>query len=210
MRQDDERLAQLHALLVERVEQIVTGEDWTKFLTESQKFHRYSPTNRMLIAAQLIDRSGDPGGLTASYKTWQRIPAVDGGTCQVRKGESALWIYAPMTVTRRETDEMTGEDRVVAAGVRGFKVVPVFHQSQLDRQPDLAEPPMPQLLQGDDAPARVWEAIVAELTAAGYSVSVVARQPGVSWNGQTDFTTREVRVHADLEPPAQPDTYGMV
>ena len=201
MKPDEERLAQLHALLIERVEQIVTGADWTKFLTESQKFHRYSPTNRMLIAAQLMERGVEPDGLTASYKTWKRIPAIDGDTCQVQRGESALWIYAPMTITRRETDEVSGEDRVVAAGVRGFKLVPVFHQSQLASPPDITEPPMPKLLQGDEAPDRVWDAIVSELAAAGYSVDVVPREPGVSWNGRTDFLANQVDVHADLEPP---------
>jgi hypothetical protein len=201
MKPDEERLAQLHALLIDRVEQIVTGDDWTKFLTESQKFHRYSPTNRMLIAAQLIERDVEPDGLTASYKTWKRIPAVDGDTCQVRRGESALWIYAPMTITRRETDEASGEDRVIAAGVRGFKLVPVFHQSQLTALPDITEPPSPKLLQGHEAPARVWDAVVSELMAAGFAVEVVPREPGVTWNGRTDFSANEVHVHADLEPP---------
>ena len=201
MKRDEERLAQLHATLVDRVQQVTSGEEWTRFLVESSRFHRYSPTNRMLIVAQLLERGIDPDGLTASYKTWQRVPAQDGGTCQVRRGEQALWIYAPMTITRRETDERTGEERLVAAGVRGFKAVPVFHQSQLASPPDLAEPPTPELLRGDDAPARVWDAIAAELVAAGYSVDVVARQPGESWNGRTDFAAREVLVHADLDAP---------
>ncbi len=201
MRRDEERLAQLHATLVERVQQVTSGAEWTRFLVESSRFHRYSATNRMLIVAQLLERGVEPDGLTASYKTWQRVPSQDGGSCQVRRGEQALWIYAPMTITRRETDERTGEERLVAAGVRGFKTVPVFHQSQLASPPDLAEPPMPELLRGDDAPARVWDAIAAEIAAAGYSLDVVAREPGESWNGRTDFIAREVLVHADLDAP---------
>ena len=129
MKPDDERLTRLHEALVERVEQLVSGEDFMRFVAESDRFHRYSPQNRLLIACQLIDRRVEPVGLTASYKTWTRIPAQGGGTCQVAKGEKALWIYAPMTATRRVIDDETGDDRVVSAGVRGFKPVPVFHQS---------------------------------------------------------------------------------
>lgn len=196
----DERVAELHALLMQRVEQVVTGEDWTRFLTESQRFHRYSAGNRMLIAAQLIERGVDPGGLTASYRTWQQIEATDGRPCQVRKGEQALWIQAPMTATRRDIDPDTGESTVVAIGIKGFKAVPVFHQSQLHAPPATTQPPLPELLQGDDAPVIVREAIEAEIKLAGYRLAVVDREPGVEWNGQTSFTHREVRLQSDLSP----------
>ena len=201
MKADDERLTRLHEALVERVEQLVSGDDFMRFVAESARFHRYSPQNRLLIACQLVDRGVEPDGLTASYKTWTRVPAEAGGTCQVAKGEKALWIYAPLTATQRVIDDKTGEERVVSAGVRGFKPVPVFHQSQLDGSPALPEPPMPELLCGDDAPNRVWDAVVAELAVDGYKVGLVERTPGATWNGQTRFTSRDVRVHDDLEPP---------
>ena len=98
-------------------------------------------------------------------------------------------------------DEKTGDERVVSAGVRGFKPVPVFHQSQLDGAPKLPEPPMPELLCGEDAPERVWDAVVAELAVDGYTVGLVERARGATWNGQTSFTSRDVGVHEDLEPP---------
>ena len=201
MRPDDERLTRLHEALVERVEQLVTGDDFMRFVAESARFHRYSPQNRLLIACQLVDRGVEPDGLTASYKTWTRVPSEGGGTCQVAKGEKALWIYAPLTATRRIVDDNTGDERVVSAGVRGFKPVPVFHQSQLERPPALPEPPMPELLRGDDAPTRVWDAVVSELAADGYAVGLVERTRGATWNGHTSFVNREVRVHDDLEPP---------
>ena len=201
MKPDDERLTRLHEALVERVGQLVSGEDFIRFVAESARFHRYSPQNRLLIACQLVDRGVEPDGLTASYKTWTRVPAEAGGTCQVAKGEKALWIYAPMTATQRVIDDKTGDERVVSAGVRGFKPVPVFHQSQLDGSPALPEPPMPELLCGDDAPKRVWDAVVAELAIDGYTVELVLRVTGAMWNGQTNFTSRDVRIHDDLEPP---------
>ena len=178
MSDNEDRLARLHGTLVARVEGLVSGQEWTRFLVESSRFSRYSPNNRMLIAAQLAERGIDPDGLTASYRAWQRVPAQGGGTCQVRRGEEALWIYAPLTVTRRLTDDATGKDRTVAVGVRGFKAVPVFHHTQLAQPPDLAQPPPPELLRGEQAPARVWDAIVAELASAGYTVDIVEREPG--------------------------------
>jgi hypothetical protein len=186
---------------VERIEGLVTGDDWTSFLAQSRRFHHYSPNNQALLAAQLAARAVDTGdGLVASYRTWQRIPAEGGGRCQVSRGEKALWVYAPLLVTRREVDD-GGDERVVVAGLRGFKPVPVFHQSQLDRPPAIVEPPLPKLLEGDDAPQHVWRAITAELTDAGYQVGFATRARGVTWNGQTDFVARTVTVHDDLEPP---------
>src|SRR3954452_16247268 len=104
MNRDDERLGQLHATLVERVHGLVTGDDWRAFLAQARKFHRYSPNNQCLLAAQLAQRGIDPaaGALVASYQTWARVPAPGGGTCQVRQGEKALWVCAPLLATRRE------------------------------------------------------------------------------------------------------------
>ena len=201
MKPDDERLARLHEALVERVQEVVSGDDFIRFVAESDRFHRYSARNRLLIAVQLIDRGVEPEGLTASYRTWTRVPAEGGGTCQVAKGEKALWIYAPLTVTRRVLDDETGDERVVAAGLRGFKPVAVFHHSQLTSPPVVPEPPMPKLLRGPDAPVRVWDGVVAELEELGYSVSLVPRARGATWNGQTSFASHTVDVQDDLEPP---------
>lgn len=134
-----ERLAELHATLVARVEALVTGEDWTGFLAQARRFHRYSPNNQNLLAAQLLERGTDPGeGAVASFTTWGRLRDINGDGCRIRKGEKALWVYAPITATRRTLDEATGTEQVVTLGVRGFKPVPVFHSTQLAVPPALA------------------------------------------------------------------------
>ncbi len=197
-----ERLAELHAVLVARVEQLVTSDDWTSFLTQSRRFHNYSPNNQELLAAQLVARGLDASeGAVASFTTWGRLRDVAGEACRIRKGERALWVYAPITVTRRVLDETSGDEHTVAAGVRGFKPVPVFHSSQLAVAPALATPPLPERLRGHDAPGHVWTAISDELSAAGFTVALVPRERGESWNGRTDFTNFEVRVQDDLDPP---------
>ena len=44
-------------------EQLVSGEDFMRFVAESARFHRYSPQNRLLIACQLVDRGEPVGGV---------------------------------------------------------------------------------------------------------------------------------------------------
>ena len=201
----DDRLSALHAALVERVEGLVSGQDWTAFLAQSRRLHRYSPNNQALLAAQLDGRGIDPAaGQVASYRAWQTITDVNGQPCQVDRGEKALYVYAPLRVTRRQVDETTGDETVVGAGIRGFKPVPVFHSSQLAVEPALAVPPHPQLLQGDEAPGRVLDAITAELEADGWRVEMVPRHPGMTWNGRTHLDgARVVAVCEDLDPPQQ-------
>jgi hypothetical protein len=65
----------------------------------------------------------------ASFHTWKQIPATDGHLCRVRKGETALRVYAPLRSKRREFDPDTGE--MQEPSIVGFKLVPVFHQGQL-------------------------------------------------------------------------------
>src|SRR6476646_1192722 len=141
----EERLAAAHATLHEAVIQVSSGEDWQNLLTMSGSFHRYSPNNQLLLAAQ------GAVGLVASFHTWKQITATDGQPCRVRKGETAVRVYAPIRSKHREIDEDTGD--VQAAAIVGFKLVPVFHQGQLAAPPDL--PAQPKLLSGDDPPPEV-------------------------------------------------------
>ena len=192
---DRTQLEELHANLTDRLAALKTGDEWLAWLTSARRFHRYSPANQLLLAAQ------GATGHVASYRTWQRIPAVGGGNCQVRKGEHGLTILAPMTVTRRDVDEATGDEIIVGQAVRGFKTVTVFHQDQLVNPPDLPQQPLPALLTGDNRHQHLWTAITAHLGDLGYTTHLVARSPVDSWNGRTNFATAEVSIAEHLEPP---------
>lgn len=191
---DRAQLDELHQRMLSDLAVLTTGPEWAAWLHSARRFHRYSPQNQMLLAAQ------GATGLVASYRTWQRIPATDGGTCQVAKGEKGLTILAPMTVTSRDVDEATG-DEVVARGIRGFKAVKVFHQGQLVSPPQLAPAVLPELLTGENRWQHVWAAVQGQLEDLGYSVDVVTRSPIDTWNGRTDFTLSSVVVSDHLEPP---------
>jgi hypothetical protein len=182
--------------LADQLTVLASGQDWLDFLNSSRQFHRYSPHNQMLLLIQGAE------GHVAGYRTWQRIPAQGGGTCQVRKGEKALVVLAPMTITRREVDEITGEEVTVATGTTRFKPVKVFHQAQLVAAPDLPAPPLPELLTGANRHQHVWGAVQSELEALGYTVDKVSRSPVETWNGRTDFIARHVAIGDHLQPPA--------
>src|SRR6478735_5295374 len=157
---NDERLAAAHAALTDAVANISTTEDWQNLLKISGSFHRYSPNNQLLLAVQGAE------GLVASFNTWKQITAADGQPCRIRKGETALRVYAPIRGNQREFDEDTGELR--PAAVVGFKLVPVFHEGQLAAPPDL--PAQPKLLDGKDPPRELWDAISEQIASAGFTL----------------------------------------
>ena len=185
----------LHDELRRHLAEFTASDAWLNWLHGARQFHRYSPNNQLLLMLQGAD------GHVASYRTWQRIPAVGGGHCQVRKGEHGLTILAPLTLTRRDIDEASGDEIVVASAVRGFRTVKVFHQGQLVAPPDLPERPLPRLLTGEDRWQHVWAAVVAQLADEGYPVELHTARPGETWNGRTHFDTGHVEIMDHLDPP---------
>ena len=204
----EEKLAALHQTLQDQVTSIRTGADWQAWLGVASRFHDYSANNVLLIAAQRPDATQ-----VAGYRAWQALGR------QVDRGEKGIAILAP--VVRRmsaSTEARTGDDagraadpaergapapaeedqrRQAASGsgrLAGFRVTYVFDVSQTSGDP-LPEPPRPALLAGQ-APAGLIPALEGLLAARGYTV--VRGDCGTA-NGRTDFTTREVRVRADVD-----------
>jgi hypothetical protein len=185
---NEERLAAAHAALTEAVAKVATSDDWQNLLHISGSFHRYSPNNQLLLAAQ------GAKGVVASFHTWKQIPAVDGEVCRIRKGEKALRVYAPIRKQHRDVDPDTGE--LHEPSIVGFRLVPVFHEGQLVAPPDL--PAQPRLLEGQEPPREIWDAVAEQIYAAGYALE---RGPleGVSGpKGVTNFIGRTVTVRDDL------------
>uniref|UniRef100_UPI003750D1E3 hypothetical protein n=1 Tax=Ilumatobacter sp. TaxID=1967498 RepID=UPI003750D1E3 len=191
---------ELHNALQEKLASMASSDDWIKYLSAARTFHRYSPQNQMLLALQ-----GAQGNV-AGYRTWQRIPSVDGGTCQVAKGESGLRILAPMKGSAKTIDETTG-DEVTKYFLRGFRIVKVFHQGQLVASPDLGQDAVtPILLTGENRWQDVFSAVKDHLEDAGYDVGFQTPTPTESWNGYTDYNAAKVRISSTLEGPQQVKT----
>lgn len=124
--------------LSEGVEEARATEEFTAYLNVTSKFHTYSRRNQQLIAAQCPNATK-----VAGFNTWQ-----DEFDRTVKKGENAIWIWAPITTNKCpecgngekyhniEGCEYTEtEPEEWSTGVVGFRPVPVFDVSQTEGEP---------------------------------------------------------------------------
>jgi hypothetical protein len=123
----DAKRAKVQALLAEAMEQLTDPDAWEVFLERGSSLSRYSFRNQMLIGMQCPEASD-----VAGYVEWQARGR------QVRRGETGLLIFAPVT-RKAPVDEHgqalkrapePGEDTV--ARMCGVKVTSVFDISQTD------------------------------------------------------------------------------
>lgn len=186
-----DKLDEAHRLLVDGVAALVSGEEWRAMLEASARFHSYSPNNVLLLMLQGAQ------GRVAGYRTWQRIPAQDGGMCQVAKGARGLHILAPMVGRRPAANQdEPPEAKRAATRLYGFRVVSVFDQTQLVSPPAIEEV-APSLLEGH-GPAGVYEALAAQVRAAGFDIACDA---GIApANGMTDYRSRVVTIREGMSP----------
>lgn len=119
------------------------------------RFHRYSFGNVLLIASQR------PGAtFVAGYRRWQELGR------QVRKGQKAIRIMAPIRRGRRQGDEEQvteseeGKDQVEEPPV-AFRVVHVFDQAQTDGKP------LPQFAQVGGEPGEAADSLKALVAQKG-------------------------------------------
>jgi hypothetical protein len=134
--------------------------------------------------------------MVASFHTWKQITAEDGQPCPIRKGETALRVFAPIRARQREVDPDTGLPADPA--IVGFKLVPVFCQTQLVSPPDL--PAQPRLLEGQDPSPELWEAVANQIYAAGFTLKRGPIDGLPEAKGITKFGERMVIVRDDLSP----------
>ena len=199
-----DRLEALHQQLAAGVEAIRDGKAWADWLTVASRLHTYSFNNQILIAMQKPEAR-----MVAGYGAWQAMGR------QVRKGEKAIWILAPVTRRARtdadgtvDGDDLAGtspapEPATTGAGrgrgsVVGFRGAGVFDVSQTDGDP-IPTPPAPQLLEGH-APPGLWDALTEVITARGFTVARCATAAEIGGaNGLTDYSTRAVTVRGDVD-----------
>ncbi len=114
---------------------LLTSEGWRRWAETRATFHDYSMNNCMLIAMQCPEATR-----VAGFKAWQQLNR------QVRKGEHAIRIMAPMVVKQRDDK---GED--ADGTITLFRAVSVFDISQTDGEP-LPEPPCEPVTGDSHAP----------------------------------------------------------
>lgn len=168
-------------------------EKFGAYLSMLGRLHKYSANNVALIYWQCEQATA-----VASYKRWQ-----DEGR-QVRKGEHAIRIFAPVTVKVRnaagivETDE-EGNDKTRVS----FRMVPVFDISQTDG-PDLPQIPEPtrpgeSLTESQRA---TFFATLAAIAADGIAYRIDANLPEHE-AGYYRHDAREIVVNHNMSEAAQ-------
>ena len=162
---DEERQAeaqQLHERMAEQVTQMRSSKGWARFLKAAASFHAYSINNVLLIVSQC-----EQATQVAGFRKWQELGR------QVRKGERAIKIWAPMTVKATETDKDSGEDVQTKRTI--FRPVSVFDISSTDPIEGAEEQSVSgsDQVQGEDR-GQIFGRLSAYLHANGWSVE---RQP---------------------------------
>ena len=97
--------------LVAGIERLTSSQTWQDWLKVQSRFHRYSFGNTLLIGMQCPDATK-----VAGFQAWPRLGR------NVRRGEKAIWILAPVTRKFSQDDDSDGDDRVLVA----FKPAAVF------------------------------------------------------------------------------------
>jgi antirestriction protein ArdC len=162
---------------VERaVRELLTSDGWRRWAETRATFHRYSFGNCLLIAQQ-----APAATQVAGFKSWQSLGR------QVRKGERAIRIMAPMSVKERDANgDETGERMTF------FRAVPVFDIGQTDGEP-LPEPPR-EPITGDSHESYI-EPLTEHAGSLGYAVS---RETLEHARGYCDAKARRIVLADDL------------
>jgi len=174
------------------LEALTSSETWKAMLRTAASFHTYSPNNYLLIWAESLGRETAPQMPVASFNRWKKLGR------NVRKGEKAYRVWAP--IRKKERDEETGEEteRVVT-----FKLVPVFTYDQTEGEPiELPQPP--KLPEGNDEYG-AWDAL-ERLVLADPAWTITREQSRDGENGWTDFDSQTINVSADLDLAAAAKT----
>ena len=78
-------------------------------------FHNYSINNQFLLYWQLLGR-GEQINPVNSYDRWKALGR------QVRKGESGMYLWRPISKTQKVKDSISGEEKTVST-LLGFKFI---------------------------------------------------------------------------------------
>ena len=127
------------AMEADNMAMMMDPQQFKHFLEVSRLFTEYSDCNKWLIFIQCIQRGMLPQKV-ASYTTWKKLHH------QVKKGEKAIKIYAPVTYGRFQSNEtvpataqdvqaMEEYDEQHKDVVKGYKVVSVFELKQTEGDP---------------------------------------------------------------------------
>lgn len=122
MAQKQKNVNEAMKMLEEGIKNVVSGENFLRFLRISSQLYHYSVNNLILIAMQKPDAS-----MVAGFQKWKSFGR------HVKAGEKGIHILAPYTYSVTEKDETTGDEEEVKR--IGFSTTTVFDVSQTEGKP---------------------------------------------------------------------------
>ncbi|MEH2941317.1 ArdC-like ssDNA-binding domain-containing protein [Lachnospiraceae bacterium KK002] len=133
--EQQEKIKEITEKLEKGIEDLFQSENYKNYLLTMSKFTSYSLNNTLLIAMQKPDAT-----TVAGYTTWKSLGR------QVKKGEKAIQILAPIIYKKKREDEGKEDDRISARRDKplsgktekilvGFKMVNVFDISSTEGEP---------------------------------------------------------------------------
>lgn len=157
--------------LGDEVEAAESDESFQEWLDVMSKFHTYSMNNQLLIMIQKPDATR-----VAGFNTWR-----NDFDRRVEKGESAIWIWAPITAKKcpecGNSESYCGKSKCDGTdvpksewekGIVGFRPVPVFDISQTEGE-ELPEVDMAATGDASD----LYPAVEAAASEKGYQYHLV-------------------------------------
>lgn len=168
------------------VASLSTDANYLAYMDTMARFHHYSPANQLLIMIQ----TGGQATRVAGFNKWKEMGRT------VKKGEKAIGIFAPRTVTVKGADGKPLKDDNGRTQKRfiGFTTASVFDVSQTEGDP------LPELDNrlSIDPPAGYIEDLTAAIEAEGFTVRYADDLCGA--NGRTSPDTKTVAIKASLNP----------
>jgi len=165
--------------LLAGISQLTSSDRWQDWLSIQSKFHHYSFGNTLLIQLQCHEATR-----VAGFQAWRKLGR------NVRKGEKAIWILAPVTRKVGDDDEIEPGTDPKARALVAFKPAAVFDIGQTDGE---ELPEVVTRLQGND-PCGAYGLLRDVAHAIGYTVEEESL-PG-STNGDCTFDLKRIRVEA--------------
>ena len=188
-----ERRERERELVQHAVEQLRSSEGWQAWLSARSRFHAYSLHNQLLIALQRPTATR-----VAGFKAWLAL-----GYC-VRRGESAIRIWAPCPPSRKQTERWQKSGADPAEQPRMFfRLAAVFAQDQVEALPPPATPAMleaPIAATEGDTLAHLLAPLGELARSIGYGVEVDALGGP---EGVCDAKARRLTIEASLQPNGQ-------
>jgi len=171
-------------VLAAGIAQLTSSKGWKGWLDMQSRFYRYSFGNVLLIQVQRPDATH-----VAGFHAWRRLGR------QVRKGERAIWILAPLRRRVAVRSDHANETSEVNRALAGFRAAAVFDVRQTEGY-ELPAIPIRKLAGGD--PGALYARLSGVADALGFSVEedhLDGRR-----NGDCNHVTKRIRIEERNEP----------